>query len=336
MRASRRFFSRLFGVGPVAPARRIVDACLFFNELDLLEIRLGELWDAVDHFVIVESDKTFAGRPKPYFFETHAARFEPFSSKISYHKVRVPEAPGNAGELKAAAAARFRIEAAQRNAVGTAVAQIGLHADDIVILSDVDEIPRPASIAGLGERLSHKAFSIFVLHNYRGYVNSLSDKALNGVAFLGPVACRWKTMRRIGADRVRDGGRRSAHVAQGRVRRWDYVEDGGWHLSSLGGAEAFWVKAQNFSHIDDPNRVAEVPEATQPLQVFAGDLSREECAHVQQRYLASGGDPHFSSLAFDEFAIEQDVPAYLRNHKERFRRFFFFTDLTIEPSAGTG
>jgi len=330
------FFSRLFGSRPIAAAPRIVDACLLFNELDLLEIRLGELWDAVDRFVIVESDSTFAGHPKPYFFEAHAARFKPFSSKISYHKVQGLKMPAEAGKAGTATAARFKIEAAQRNAVATAVGQIGLSADDIVILSDVDEIPRPALIAGLRERLSRKAFSIFVLHNYRGYINNLSDKALNGAAFLGSVACRWKTMRRIGAHRVRTGGLRSAHVAQERVRRWDYVEDGGWHLSSLGGAEAFWVKAQNFSHVEDPNRVADVPDAPQPLQVFQGDLSREECAQVQQRYLASGGDSHFSPLAFDAFAIEQDVPAYLRDHKERYRRFFFFTDLTMQPSPGAG
>ena len=335
MSAALSFFSRLFGSRPLTAAPRIVDACLLFNELDLLEIRLGELWDAVDHFVIVESDRTFAGRPKPYFFGADTSRFKPFSSKISYHKVQGLK-PADAGKPGAATAARFRVEAAQRNAVGMAVARIGLRADDIVILSDVDEIPRPALIAGLRERLSRKAFSIFVLHNYRGYVNSLSDKALNGTAFLGSVACHWKTMRRIGAHRVRTGGLRSAHVAEQRERRWDYVEDGGWHLSSLGGAEAFWVKAQNFSHVEDPDRVAEVPDAAQPLQVFKGALSREECAQIQQRYLASGGDPHFSPLAFDEYAIEQDVPAYLLNHKERFRRFFFFTDLTIQLSPKAG
>ncbi|HEY2891357.1 MAG TPA: hypothetical protein VGJ31_12050 [Dongiaceae bacterium] len=331
------FFSRVFSPRLVVSTPLIVDACLLFNELDLLEIRLGELWDTVGRFVIVESDRTFAGRPKPYFFEAQASRFKPFASKISYHKVRGLKAPARMSGLRTTTDARFKVEAAQRDAVGTALAQMGLRANDIVVLSDVDEIPRPALLAGLHERLAHKAFSIFVLHNYRGYVNNLSDKALNGAPFLGSVACHWKTMRRIGAHQVRAGGLRSAHVAQDRVRRWDYVEDGGWHLSSLGGAEAFWVKAQNFSHVEDPNRVAEVPDATQPLQVFEGALSREECTQVQQRYLASGGDFHFSPLAFDEFSIEQDVPAYLRDHKERFRRFFFFTDLTIQrPSAAGG
>ena len=331
MAASFSIFGRVFSRQPDAPAPLIIDACLLFNELDLLEIRLGELWDAVDRFVIVESDTTFAGRPKPYFFEAHASRFRPFASKISYHKARGPEAPARVSELRGTTAARFKVEAAQRDAVGTALAQLGLRANDIVVTSDVDEIPRPALLASLHKRLARKAFSIFVLHNYRGYVNNLSHRALNGAAFLGSVACRWKTMRRIGAHRVRTGGLRSAHIAQDRAQRWDYVENGGWHLSSLGGAEAFWVKAQNFSHVEDSNRVTEVPDATQPVQVFDGALSREECTQVQQRYLASGGDIYFSPLAFDEFFIEQDVPAYLRDHKERFRRFFFFTDLAIPP-----
>lgn len=327
------FLGRIFGRRRIRPTPLIVDACLLFNEIDLLEIRLGELWDAVDRFVVVESDRTHAGNPKPFFFEAHASRFQPFAAKILYHKFRTDESPGASGQARTTTEARFELEVAQRDAIGTAISQSGLRDDDIVVLCDVDEIPRSAALATLPERLSRKAFSIFVLHNYRGYVNSLSDTALNGAAFLGPVACRWKTMQRIGANKVRMGERRSAHVLEGRRRRWDYVEDGGWHLSSLGGAEAFWAKAQNFHHVEDPNRVVRVPEAAQPLQVFEGALSREECARTQAGYLAHGGDPRFSPLRFDEFRIEQDIPDYLRDHKERFRRFFFFTDVLAPGDA---
>jgi beta-1,4-mannosyl-glycoprotein beta-1,4-N-acetylglucosaminyltransferase len=39
----------------------VFDAILFSNEMDMLEIRLRELYDVVDKFVIVESDHTFTG-----------------------------------------------------------------------------------------------------------------------------------------------------------------------------------------------------------------------------------------------------------------------------------
>jgi hypothetical protein len=47
--------------------QKIVDAVLFFNELDLLELRFEELYDKVDYFLVVESTKTFTGKPKRLF-----------------------------------------------------------------------------------------------------------------------------------------------------------------------------------------------------------------------------------------------------------------------------
>ena len=44
------------------------DCFLFFNELDLLEIRLNLLYSYVDYFVIVESEITFQGNLKEFIF----------------------------------------------------------------------------------------------------------------------------------------------------------------------------------------------------------------------------------------------------------------------------
>ena len=320
-----RFLRGLHGHNQPARRPRIVDACILFNEIDLLEIRIGELWDAVDLFVIVESDHSFAGAAKPYFFEAFAARFERFAGKILYGKVPAP-AGTNRTEAE-----RWVAESALRNAIGPVLAGCGLHDDDIVLLSDVDEIPRPALLASLAQRLSRKPFSIFVLRNHRGYLNNLSSAALNGLPFLGTVACRWKQFRRFGPQKVRRGADRAGHVLRRRSRRWDYVEEGGWHFSSLGGAEAATVKAQNFTHIVDPYRVVAVAEDPVAIQVFEGALGREDCARIQRRYLETAFDPRFAPLSFEAFRVEQDLPGYLLANKERFRRFFFFTDI-LEPA----
>lgn len=315
---------------PSEPARRprIVEACLLFNEIDLLEIRLGELWDVVDRFVVVESDRTFAGAAKPFFFEEFSSVFKRFASKITYSKF-IDRAP----RPRATTAERFEFEAAQRNAIGAALELCGLHDEDIVVLSDADEIPRPSLVAGLPSRLARRPFCIFVTRNFRGYINNTSAAALNGVPFLGPVACRWKTFRAMGAQAVRSGEGRAGHVLNRKDRRWDYVDGGGWHFSSMGGAEAFWVKAQNFSHVEDAHRVLSLPAATIPIGVFTGPLSRQECARMQERYLDNSAAPSFSVLGFDDFRVDRDLPAYLIANKERFRRFFFFTDI-VDPRAG--
>ena len=63
---------------------RVVDAFIFFNELDLLEMRLEELFDVVDVFVLVEATRTFRGEPKPLHFAENRSRFQPYASKIRH------------------------------------------------------------------------------------------------------------------------------------------------------------------------------------------------------------------------------------------------------------
>jgi hypothetical protein len=52
----------------------VYDCFIFFNELDLLEIRLNELNNVVDKFVIIEANKTFQNNHKPYYFEENKAK----------------------------------------------------------------------------------------------------------------------------------------------------------------------------------------------------------------------------------------------------------------------
>ena len=62
----------------------IVDCFPFFNELDLLEIRLNYLAPYVDHFVIMECPLTWSGKPKPMYFYENRNRFKKFN--IRYYE----------------------------------------------------------------------------------------------------------------------------------------------------------------------------------------------------------------------------------------------------------
>ena len=62
---------------------KIYDCFTFFNELDLLDIRLHMLNDVVDYFVIVEIKKTHTGADKGLFFE------EPNKDKYSQYKNKI-------------------------------------------------------------------------------------------------------------------------------------------------------------------------------------------------------------------------------------------------------
>ena len=61
---------------------KIVDCFIFYNELKMLKFRLKYLYNYVDHFVLVESTKTFTGTPKPLFFQNNKHEFLEYLDKI--------------------------------------------------------------------------------------------------------------------------------------------------------------------------------------------------------------------------------------------------------------
>ena len=79
-------------------SNKVIDAIIFANELDLLEIRLRELYSVVDKFVIVESATTFTGNPKPTHFHNNRKRFAFAEDKIVYGLFKSP--PVTAREAK--------------------------------------------------------------------------------------------------------------------------------------------------------------------------------------------------------------------------------------------
>jgi beta-1,4-mannosyl-glycoprotein beta-1,4-N-acetylglucosaminyltransferase len=71
---------------------KIYDSFTFFNELDLLELRLEELYDHVDHFVLVEANRTFQNNPKPFYFGENQYRFAKYMDKVIHIQVNdMPE-----------------------------------------------------------------------------------------------------------------------------------------------------------------------------------------------------------------------------------------------------
>ena len=64
---------------------RVIDSIIFFNELELLEMRLNILNDVVDTFVITESPFTVSGNEKPLYYLENKDRFGKFNDKIVHH-----------------------------------------------------------------------------------------------------------------------------------------------------------------------------------------------------------------------------------------------------------
>ncbi|KAF9436423.1 hypothetical protein BGZ76_004021 [Entomortierella beljakovae] len=115
---------------PSAP--KIYDAVIFSVELDMMEIRIRELWDVVDKFVVLESNATFTGLPKDEVFKKNMDRFDFAKSKIIYKSL--PLYPLKTGE------SAWINEGRMRDGMTDFLGEIGIQPGDLFTSSDVDEI----------------------------------------------------------------------------------------------------------------------------------------------------------------------------------------------------
>jgi len=112
---------------------KVYDCFTFYNEFELLELRLMALWDVVDCFVLVEADKKHTGEPKPYYFWERQEDFKEFWPKIRHLPVEMTMPFKGVGD--------WSIENAQRDAIAYGLEDAA--PDDLIMISDLDEIPTP-------------------------------------------------------------------------------------------------------------------------------------------------------------------------------------------------
>ncbi|KAF6156409.1 hypothetical protein GIB67_034139, partial [Kingdonia uniflora] len=118
----------------------IVPTCvlvLFSNEVDILTIRWNELYPYITQFVLLESNSTFTGLPKPHVFAGHRDQFKFIEPRLTY---------GTIGGRFKKGENPFVEEAYQRVALDQLLKIAGISDDDLLIMSDVDEIPSSHTI----------------------------------------------------------------------------------------------------------------------------------------------------------------------------------------------
>lgn len=229
---------KLNGWGVREFPRRVYDAVLFSNEVDMLTLRWKELYPYVTEFVLLESNSTFTGLPKPLYFAKNRKNFTFVEPRLTYGHV-----PGRfkRGENP------FVEEAYQRLALDYLLKQAGIQDDDLLIMSDVDEIPSRHTI-----NLLRWCDDIPpVLHlRLKNYVYSFEFFVDNN---------SW----RASVHRYQSGKTRYAHYRQSD----DILVDAGWHCSfCFRRISEFIFKMKAYSHCDrvrfshflNPKRVQKV------------------------------------------------------------------------------
>ncbi len=279
----------------------VYDCFTFFNELDLLEIRLNVLKDVVDRFVLVEAGETHAGRPKPMMFAENRARFATFADRIAYVAVE---------RFPSVCTTDWARENWQRNAISKGLE--GAQDGDAVLISDLDEIPRPeavrANIGRKGVTAFDQTYYAYYLNyrnvrqqwwlgtrmvSYRDFLHAFDGVDVVRNEFLPPAVNEGTTASKIRCrvlPRARGGQR--------------VVRNGGWHFTSLGGAQAVAQKIASFAH--------------QEYNPGEGKIDLSEI----ERMIREGRGPFWQMRCFGE-RMDASYPDYVVSHADAYAHLVF-------------
>jgi beta-1,4-mannosyl-glycoprotein beta-1,4-N-acetylglucosaminyltransferase len=275
----------------------IFDCFTFFNELDILDIRLNEMAPVVDRFVLVEARKTFQGADKPLYFDENKDRFAPFLDKIEHI---ITDFPDDLGLYRKAASPAWAREYYQRDQIAQGLKTA--KPDDLVIVSDVDEIIRAESLQQAARDYRTGSMVVFSCPVYSFYFNRRLKK---DNWYLGPRLCSLRSFRSAQDQRwtklFASRGMRGSLIGQWHTRMWNKLNTGfggpmvevteaGWHFTSIGGWEAFRAKMQAFAH-----------EEQMDLEIFKQQSAFQ--ADIENTTVRM-------PLA--------DMPRYLQDHRDRF------------------
>ncbi len=273
----------------------IYDCIPFFNELDILKLRLHIMSPYVDKFVIEEAAVTFSGEPKPMIFAQNRKMFDEFEDKIIY--VPVEKTPPEI-------TVTHERDKYQKNQLIKGLGNCS--ADDIIIFSDVDEIPNPETLKSVIENfdaskvyhLAQRMFYCFLnMEEISGSLLSITGE-FAGVPkkqWLGTKVCSFGNLPKEGIVYLREVSPSDASSVR--------VADGGWHFGYMGGNGEKNVA----------KRISEKVQAAAHQEYNEAKYLREAVDR-----LLCGGDIFGRDAKFIRVDIDETYPDYLREHMEEY------------------
>ena len=279
----------------------IYDCFSFFNELDILEIRLNTLNEVVDKFVLVEAPWTHrTGKAKPLYFAENKNRFAPFLHKIIHVIVSANDLPSIKPGTTEIEMGWIR-ENIQRNCITKGLTDA--KPNDILIIADLDEIPYPDIVKVVAQKPI--GISNIVIRNFSyflNYANSSTPYHYSGpqiltyATFLNPktydntpLALEHPTC----ANPIP-----SATLI--RFSPYKHHIKGGWHFSSQGGYEGIKRKLNSV------------------VEGYMVSHKYQENAYAIQQCVKKGKSIDAYPVNLCPEPIEHNFPRFIIENKERF------------------
>ncbi|MBN2884516.1 hypothetical protein JXE04_01175 [Patescibacteria group bacterium] len=263
----------------------IYDCFTFFNELDLLELRLQTLNNVVDKFVLVEASKTHSNKDKELYYQNNQARFHQYADKIIH--IIVNEFPEYINS--------WTFEKHQRNCI-----MQGLNnckPEDIILISDVDEIPNPITIQKFKDKQGIKTLKQRMFYYY-----------LNNIDLHSPLWADTPT-KMLSFKELNELGNSPQKV---RFYNGKIIHNGGWHFSYLGGTSKISEKIKAFAH-QEYNR-----KEYNDIKII-----NERVKSGKDIFLRSRGKRYAS------IKIDKSFPLYLQKNQEHFKEYISPGNITL-------
>lgn len=211
----------------ISNKKQVIDCFTFYNELELLYYRLKLLYNYVDKFVIVEANQTFMGNEKILYYKENKHLYKEFEDKIVHIVVDLPIKKEDININKNN---QWVNENYQRICIKTELDKMNLNKDDLIIISDLDEIINPNILVNK-DNLLEKGYTLeqdFYYYNLNCKHKEKWNRAkLITYGELTNLGC---------SEKVRH------------INNYIILQNAGWHLSYFGNIKFIQNKIKEFAH----------------------------------------------------------------------------------------
>ena len=252
---------------------KIIDCFPYFNEKELLELRINLLYDHVDKFIICDADRTHSGKPKPFTCKETIQSLGLPKDKIQVVEVELPQKSFNSWISDT-----WTRERMQRNAASSFIEE-----GDVCFVGDCDEIINPkylkyyASIASQNPNNILRVPLVFLngRADLRVYDENNQPREWSASYF-----CLKSHLEKYTLSQIREAKSMNTLIdfSDIFVTENGIIEDAGWHFSWMGDVDRMKTKANSFLHYDEVSLV----ENYSPEINSTDPLGRQD--HILKKY----------------------------------------------------
>ena len=266
----------------------IYDCFSYLDEDLLLDLRLNILNDFVDFFVIVEGNKTWQNNSKKLKFDIN--KYSKFKNKIKYIKVEdLPE-----GEDP------YKRENYQRNSILRGLSNAD--DEDIIMISDLDEIPNPKVLSNFKKEMKYAAFK------QKHFYYKFNLQSNNYPYWYGTRICIKKFLK--SPQWLRDlKFKKRPFWRIDKLRLNNIIDEGGWHFCNLKKPDLLLYKYQNLCETNDP---INFKEKIDKKFLDINEISKR----IELGHDIIGRKDNFSKIELDN-----SFPNYLLENREKYHEW---------------